>query len=120
MIKIWNAPKESINGCSDFSFEFNGIDTQLKISYSNFGEEKHIVIKFAHTVCFKHNTNYLFMPNLDSFECLCEVKNSEWINELKKFNSEYPIEKFKHFIIDNQNDGRFEIIAETYAIENID
>lgn len=57
MIKIWKTPEDACNGCSDCSFEFQGVDAKLKISYTSSNMAKLIVINFFHVVCFKHNTN---------------------------------------------------------------
>lgn len=118
MLKLWDTPEDSWNGASDIYFEFDGLNAKCTLVYSKFNITKKIIITFIHAIYFNHYTNYLFMPD-DSYECLCQIKDSRKIKELKDFNLEYPIEKFKHFVISNENDGKFEIIAENYSIEII-
>ncbi len=115
--QLWETPKESWNGCSDIEFEFDGSNAKLIISYLSNKVCKKITVNFSHTICYKHETNYLFMPNSDTYEHLSEILNSEWVKNLENFSPNFPSGDFKHFVLDNQNDGRFEIIAESYNVE---
>lgn len=115
--QLWDAPKESWNGCSNIKFQFDGLNSELKISYLDNKVAKLKTIRFSHTLCYKHETNYMFMPTNGALECLCQVEKSEWLQKIKSFNPEVMIDNLIHFIFDNQNDGRFEIIAEKFNIE---
>lgn len=115
-LQIWREPLSSSNGCTDVKFIFEGLDAKLILM---FYDKEYLTIHFKHVVAYKHEENYLFLPNTTDFGLL-EIVDSEWVNKivktLKELGKYDSYKDIKHFIYDNHNDGRFEVIAESCDI----
>ncbi|MDD4688791.1 MAG: hypothetical protein PHE51_03470 [Eubacteriales bacterium] len=95
-------------------------DMNIILELTGFDEKdklKKIIIQFNSVVCYKY-TLAGFTPKLyNSYDKIVELKESEWLQELKNINQEkFSYWKPSHYIIYLDEVGMFQFIAKGYEV----
>lgn len=113
ILSIWKEPLASANGGTNVKFAFESNKASLLLY---FGDKVFVTMTFEHVVSFKHNNNSLFKSDV-RYSGLYLIKDSDREKEINTLLIEHmPWIIGRHFIYDNHNDGRFEIMAESCRV----
>lgn len=107
--------RTSGSGCQDYLLQSNGADTLILYNFTL--NDKFVTggFKFCHSLSFKR-WNEMSTPVIydDSYDCIVELIDSEWLAEIKtrRTKNKNDAVKMRHFAVYMSNIGLQEIIAE--------
>lgn len=119
--KLWEFPVPSTNIAEGgVVLVYPGGNAYLLFDYYNDTTDEVILnsgIMFNSVQAHRHTSEKFLKSLRNSYDCLIEIVNSEWVNEFYEINKD--IAKFwdlKHYAIFLDSNGLFEFLARDYRI----